>query len=94
VLLSELLEIEVVGESGEALGRVHDVRVERLQRRTPDGHRLKVVGLVIGGRGIRERLGLDTHRTEKAIVDRELIMWDRVLEIDAEAHRVVVRSAG
>jgi sporulation protein YlmC with PRC-barrel domain len=93
MLLSDLLEAEVVDDGGESLGRVHDVRVERLARRTPDGHTLKVVGLVIGGRGVRERLGLDVGRTEKPIVDRELIEWERVLEIDSEEGRVAVRRA-
>jgi sporulation protein YlmC with PRC-barrel domain len=92
ILLSQLLEVEVRTEAGEKLGRVHDVRVERLARRNPDGHKLKVVGLVIGGRGIRERLGLDTNRTERAIVDRELVEWGRVVEIDLDARRVVVRG--
>lgn len=90
MLLSQLLEAEVVDEAGKALGRVHDVRVGRLERRTPDGHRLKVLGLVIGGRGIRERLGLDTHETERAIVDRELVEWERVREIDTDERRIVV----
>jgi sporulation protein YlmC with PRC-barrel domain len=92
MLLSQLIEAEVQTESGETLGRVHDVRVERLQRRNPDGHRLKVVGLVTGERGIRERLGLDTHRTERPIVDRDLIEWDRVTALDLDAHRIVVRD--
>lgn len=92
MLLSDLLETEVRDEAGGLLGRVHDVRVERLLRRTPDGHRLKVVGIVIGGRGIRERLGLDAGRTEKAIVDRELIEWERVREIDLERSVVVVAN--
>ena len=93
MLLSELLEAEIVDEDGHSLGRVHDVRAEKLMRRTPEGHRLKVVGLVIGGRGIRERLGLDASRTAAAKVDRELVPWDRVIEIDSEAGRVRVRRA-
>jgi sporulation protein YlmC with PRC-barrel domain len=92
MLLSQLLELEVKTESGDTLGRVYDVRVERLQRRNADGHRLKVVGLVIGGRGIRERLGLDTHRTERAVVDRDLIEWARVTGVDLDAGRVVIRD--
>jgi sporulation protein YlmC with PRC-barrel domain len=88
ILISELLEAEVLSEDGEKVGRVHDVRVERMQRRTPEGHRLKIVGLVIGRRGIRERFGLDTARTAKPIADRELIAWDRVVAIDAGVVRV------
>jgi sporulation protein YlmC with PRC-barrel domain len=91
ILLSELLESEVVDEAGEEVGRVHDVRVEKLLRRNADGHRLKVVGLVVGGRGIRERFGLDTARTERAVADRELIEWERVVSFDADRLRVQVR---
>jgi sporulation protein YlmC with PRC-barrel domain len=92
MLLSELLELEVRDEAGATLGRVHDVRVQRLERRSPDGHRLKVTGLVIGGRGVRERLGLDTHRTEKPIVDRDFVEWERVIEIDPANGRIVARG--
>jgi sporulation protein YlmC with PRC-barrel domain len=89
--LSDLLEAEVVTEDGESLGRVHDVRVRELERRTSDGYRLRVVGLVTGRRGIRERLGIDTGRTERPIADRDLIEWERVLEVDGAAGRVSVR---
>jgi sporulation protein YlmC with PRC-barrel domain len=92
MLLSQLLGIEVCGEAGESLGRVHDVRVERLERRNPSGHRLKIVGLVVGGRGVRERLGLDVNRTERAIVGRELIEWSRLVEVDVEGRRAVARD--
>jgi sporulation protein YlmC with PRC-barrel domain len=91
MLLSDLLEAEVVTEGGESLGRVHDVRVRVLQRRSPEGHTLRVVGLVVGGRGIRERLGLDTGRTEKPIAERDLVEWERVVDVDGERGRVIVR---
>ena len=78
MLLSDFLEAEVKTKHGESLGRVHDVRVEKLRRRSPEGHRLKVIGLVIGGRGI---------------FDRELIEWDRVIEVDAARGFVLVRNA-
>jgi hypothetical protein len=68
------------------------VRVERMERRTPEGHRLKVVGLVIGGRGIKERLGLDASRTPEAIVDRELVDWERVLALDPKAGCITLRA--
>jgi hypothetical protein len=42
---------------------------------------------------VRERLGLDAGRTEKPIVDRELIEWERVLEVDRDEGRVAVRRA-
>lgn len=80
--LSELLEAEVVDEAGERRGRVHDVRVRRLERRSPDGHALRVIGLVIGGRGLRERLGIDTAKTAKPIADRDFIPWEQVRRVD------------
>jgi sporulation protein YlmC with PRC-barrel domain len=92
MLLSDLLEAEVVNEDDERLGRLHDVRVRALRRRSPEGHSLRVVGLVIGGRGIRERLGLDAGRAGEPIADRELIEWERVVSVDGEAGRVVVRA--
>jgi hypothetical protein len=91
MLISDLLEAQIVDEDGNSLGRVHDVRVRRLERRTPDGYRLRVVGLVTGRRGIRERLGLDTGRTATATVDRDLIAWEDVVAVDAGAGTVTVR---
>ena len=90
--ISDLLEARVVTEDGEQLGRVHDVRVRILERRTPDGHQMRVLGLVTGGRGIRERLGTDTARTPGPIVERDFVDWEDVVEIDGEAGRVVVRQ--
>jgi sporulation protein YlmC with PRC-barrel domain len=93
MLLSDLLEADVVTEDGESLGRVHDVRVRGLRRRTSDGHELRVVGLVVGGRGIRERLGLDTGRTEKPIAGSDLVEWERVIDVDGEQGSVTVRAS-
>lgn len=88
ILLSDLLEAEIVSESGEKVGVVHDVRVERMQRRNADGHRLKVVGLVVGDRGVRERLGLDTARHSISIADRDVVAWERVLAFEPGRIRV------
>ena len=93
MLLSDLLEAEVVTREGETLGRVHDVRASVLQRRSPAGHQLRIVGLVIGGRGIRERLGLDVGGSQTPIANRDLVEWERVLEVDGERGRVVVSGA-
>jgi hypothetical protein len=78
--ISDLLEARVETEDGESRGHVHDVRG------------LRVLGLVIGGRGIRERLGIDTGRTEGPTVERDFIEWERVVRVDGEAGRVVVRA--
>lgn len=92
--LSDLLEARIVTEDGEQLGHVHDVRVRQLERAVRGGYRLRLVGLVTGQRGIRERLGLDTARTAAPIADRDLIEWEHIVEIDGDAGCVVVRRAG
>ena len=89
--LTDLLGSEVVTEDGESLGKVHDVRVRRLRRPRPDGCELSVTGLVVGGLGLRERLGLDAGRTGAPIADRDVIEWQRVDSIDGKAGRIVVR---
>jgi len=50
--LGELLDREVVTESGERLGRVYDVKGEL------EEGRLRVTGLVAGTPGILERFGI------------------------------------
>jgi hypothetical protein len=91
--LSDLLEARVETEDGEPLGRVHDVRVRRLERRTSDGYEMRVLGLVTGGRGVRERLGIDTAATPGPTVERDFVDWERVLEVDGERGRIVVRGS-
>ena len=54
--LSELLNREVVSESGQRLGHVRDVRGELV------GGHLRVTGLIAGNLlGILERYGVATH---------------------------------
>ena len=48
---TDLLETQVTTESGQALGRVHDLRAERTPRT------LKITGLVVGPSGLLERSG-------------------------------------
>jgi sporulation protein YlmC with PRC-barrel domain len=91
--LSDLLEATIVAEDGETLGRVHDVRVRQLERATGDGYRLRVVGLVTGRRGIRERLGIDTAGDRAPLAGRDVIAWKRVVSVDGERGRVVVRRS-
>ena len=90
--ISDLLEARVEFEDGEKLGRVHDVRVQILKRRTPDGHPMRVLGLVTGGRGVRERLGTDTAASPGPTVERDFVDWEDVVEVDGEEGRVVVRQ--
>jgi sporulation protein YlmC with PRC-barrel domain len=82
--LSDLINVEVRTESGERLGRVHDLRAE-LTPRT-----LKVTGLVVGGLGLLERLGIGAPRSAQSIRTRDVVPWSAVIR--AERRGIVVRD--
>jgi PRC-barrel domain. len=85
--LSELLNRKVVSESGQQLGRVHDVRGELV------GGRLQVTGLVAGELGILERYGIGTHGSggpgQAKVHGHPVIPWERVVRVGSE---VVIRD--
>ena len=85
--LSELLKREVVSESGQRLGHVHDVRGE-----LANGH-LRVMGLVVGKPGILERYGVGTHGSggpgQAKVHGFPIIPWERVVRV---GEKVVVRD--
>jgi sporulation protein YlmC with PRC-barrel domain len=85
VRLSDLLGAPVRTESGEELGRVHDIRAE-LTPRT-----LRVTGLVVGKRGLLERVGLGAPRTPRRLRGRDVVPWAEVVRVDRG--EVTVRSA-
>lgn len=91
MLLTDLIAAEVVDQDGNSLGHVHDVRARRLQRRSPDGHQLRVIALVVGRRGVRERLRLDAAGRRAPVGSGDVIDWDDVVEVDGPAGRVTVR---
>jgi sporulation protein YlmC with PRC-barrel domain len=74
--LSDLLGSEVRTESGDKLGHVHDVRAE-LTRQS-----LKVTGLVVGGAGLLERLGIGAPRTRARIRAHDTVPWSAVIRAD------------
>lgn len=82
--LSQLLGVEVRTESGEGLGHVHDVRAE-LTTRT-----LKVTGLVVGGLGALERLGLGAPGSGARMSGRDVVSWSAVVRVDRR--QVVVKD--
>jgi sporulation protein YlmC with PRC-barrel domain len=82
--VSELLRLDVRTESGEKLGRVHDVRAELTTRS------LKVTGLVVGRLGLLERLGIGAPESRGRIRTHDLIVWSAVVRADRRG--IVVRD--
>jgi sporulation protein YlmC with PRC-barrel domain len=82
--LSEMLGLVVRTESGEELGRVHDVRAQLKSRS------LKVTGLVVGGLGLLERLGLGAPETSGRIRTHDVVSWSAVVRADRRG--IVVRD--
>ena len=82
--VSDLINAEVRTESGDRLGRVHDLRAE-LTPRT-----LKVSGLVVGGLGLLERLGIGAPRSGEKIRTRDVVPWSAVIRADRRG--IVVRD--
>ena len=86
--LGELLGREVVTESGERLGRVHDVQGEL------EEGRLRVTALVAGTPGILERLGVGVGAGKGGARQAKrhghaAIVWERVVRVGRD---VVVRD--
>ena len=85
--LSELLNREVVTESGRRLGHIHDVRGELV------GGRLRVIGVCAGRLGILERYGVGTHGSggpqEAKVHGHPIIPWERIVRVGS---KVVVRD--
>ena len=82
--LSELLGRPVTTESGEALGHVHDLRGELTSRS------LRITGLVVGGIGVLERLGIGAPRSAARTRGKDVIDWSAVVRVDRRG--VVVRD--
>ena len=85
--LSVLLSRKVVTESGQRLGRVHDVRGELV------GGRLLVTGMIAGKLGILERYGVATHGSggpgQAKVHGHPVISWERVVHVGSE---IVIRD--
>ena len=82
--LSDLLGSQVRTESGQNLGRVHDVRAE-LTPRT-----LTVTGLVVGRIGLLERLGIGAPESRGKSLRRDVVPWRSVVRADKRG--VIVRD--
>lgn len=82
--LSEIIGLKVNAESGERLGRVHDVRAEF----GPSS--LRVTGLVVGKLGVLERLGLGAPGSLARTGSRDVVPWAAVIRLDRRG--VIVRD--
>jgi sporulation protein YlmC with PRC-barrel domain len=84
VRVSDLLGVRVRTESGERLGRVHDIRAELA------GKKPKVTGLVVGRLGLVERLGIGAPSSTARLRSRDVIAWTDVVRADRRG--VIVRD--
>ena len=82
--LSDLLGVQVRTESGETVGKVRDLRAE-LTPRT-----VRVSGVVVGGLGRLERLGIGAPKSAARIRTKDVIPWTAVVRADARG--IVVRD--
>jgi sporulation protein YlmC with PRC-barrel domain len=85
--LSSLCGRKIVTESGETLGRCHDVRADL------GASRLRVTGLVLGRKGHLEHFGIGAQASASSarVRDTDVIPWKDV--VGFEADRIVVRDS-
>ena len=90
--VSDLLTCVVETESGEKLGHVYDVRVQRDPRSSAEGahQKWRVKGLVVGRRGMLERFGIAGARRQEPLLQRDVVPWESIVR--ARAGHVVVRD--
>ena len=86
--LSDLLDRQVVTESGRALGRAFDLRGRWA------GQEVEVTALVVGRRGFLERLGIGSSHGERRRHHKtwkhDAVPWEAVLRL--QDGRIVVRD--
>jgi sporulation protein YlmC with PRC-barrel domain len=82
--LSDLLNLDVRTESGEPLGRAHDLRAKLTSRS------LKVTGMCVGKLSALERLGVSSPEAGGRIHVHDVVPWSAVLRADRRG--IVVRD--
>ena len=84
--LSSLLGRKIVTESGETLGRCHDVRAEL------GASKLRVTGLVLGRKGHLEHFGIGAQASASSarVRDTDLIPWTDIVRFESDL--IVVRG--
>jgi sporulation protein YlmC with PRC-barrel domain len=84
--LSSLTGRKIVTESGETLGRCHDIRAEL------DASRLRVTGLVLGRKGHLEHFGIGAQASASSarVRNSDVIPWQDIVRFEED--RIVVRD--
>ena len=82
--LSDLLDLKVRTESGESLGKAHDVRAELTSRS------LSLTGICVGRLGLLERLGVGSPESGARIHTHDVVPWSAVVRADRRG--IVVRD--
>jgi sporulation protein YlmC with PRC-barrel domain len=84
--LSSLTGRKIVTESGEELGRCHDIRAEL------GASRLRVTGLVLGRKGHLEHFGIGAQASASSarVRDTDVIPWADIVRFKED--RIVVRD--
>jgi sporulation protein YlmC with PRC-barrel domain len=92
--VAAMLGWEVRTEDGEVLGRVHDLRVQRRQGSSAEraDQQWRLTGLVVGPRGLLERIGLTARKQRQPKLAHDLIEWEHVLKLDQGAKTILVRE--
>ena len=92
IRLSDLFGCRVFTESGRKLGRVHEIRVTRRTDGTDDHTQLGwlVDGIVVGKRGLLERLGVRGAQRSEPTIESGVVSWSDVVAL--EDGRAVVRD--
>ena len=85
--LSSIRRRKVVTESGQKLGRCHDVRGEL------GASRLRVTGLVLGRTGRLEHFGIGAQASASSVRvrDTDVIPWEHVVRFEED--RIVVTDS-
>ena len=84
IRLTDVIGKQVVSEMGWTFGRAFDVRVE-----LGDG-KPKVVALIVGKAGLRERLSGEQSRPDATRLPHAVVPWEVVVAI--EPKRIVVKD--
>lgn len=75
---TDLIGARLVTESGERLGRIHDLRLER------DDRGWRLAGLVISGFGLLERLGASGFLRSGPMPPGDAYPWEAVIRLTAD----------